>query len=288
MIPIPLQEASYKAPKTFNVLFWDFYALYNLWWTYGSGKQAYGGHLQADPRAGGLGKRVDYAFEECTLMMASTLLTLMQANIEDEARNGEDELYAAPEKVEAWCRENGMQECLGPHGFSAPTMQMLRSGSPSMSTMAQFFLADFWGDMDSGWRQAFGDKDNIGVSVGPTGHVQTFSVAGAPWARICNLTGNLIAAKKSRSTPKMLAAIDALMHAEHNNGSIFNRQPILKRGIRFGKEELDARRDAMSSDAFLSRVSPFVKNLTNALEPVRTEEAYIVLAGNRLMNALLS
>jgi len=285
---IPLTEASYKAPITFNTLFWDFYALYNLWWTYGSGKQAYGGHLQADPRAGGLGARVDYAFEECTVMMASTLLTLMQANVEDEARNAEDELYAAPDKVIQWCMENGMQDCVGPDGYTAPTMAMLRKGNPSMSTMARFFLAPFWGDMDSGWRQTFGDKDNIGVSVGANGHVQNFDVAGPAWAKLCNLTGNLMNAKKQRSIPKMLAAVDALMHAEHNNGSIFNRPPVTKRGIRFGKAELDARRDAMNSAAFLPHVSPFVRNLTNALEPVRTEEAYTFLASHRLVNTLLA
>jgi hypothetical protein len=77
------------------------------------------------------------------------------------------------------------------------------------------------------------------------------------------------------------------MHAEHNNGSIFNRPPVTKRGIKFGKKELDARRDAMSSSDFLPYVSPFVKNLTNALEPVRTEEAYTFLASNRLVDTLL-
>jgi len=276
-----LAEAAYKSPADFTTLFWDFYALYNLWWTYGSGKQAYGGHLQAEPRAGGLGTKVDYAFDECSTMMASALLTIMQANIADEAANGEDELYALPDKVARWCMENGMQECVGPDGFTAPTPDMLRRGKPPMSTMAKFFLAPFWGDMDSGWRQAFGDENNIGVSVGANGHVQKFAVAGEPWAKLCNLTGNLVSAKKQRSTPRMLAAVDALMHAEHNNGSIFNRSPVLKLGIRFGKEELDARRDAMSSDAFLPRVSPFVRNLTNALEPVRTEEAFNRLGADR-------
>lgn len=262
----------YVQPRDFRTLFWDFYALYHLWWTYGSGKSHFAGNLDPEVRTSRLAERVDYAFTDVCSLMGAAMVGVMYVNIADEAANAEDDLYADPGRVAAWCEANGMGECVA-DGFQAPTPADLKRRLPDMQTMARFFTAPFWGDDASGWRRAFGNEHEIGVSIGANGHRQEFAVAGPAWGNLCRLTHNLQQARSRGSLPRLLAACDALLHAHHNTGSIFNRSPVVKRGIKLDKADLDARRDAMGTEAFAGHVSPFVRHLIAALEHPRAVEA---------------
>ena len=58
-----------------------------------------------------------------------------------------------------------------------------------------------------------------------------------------------------------LQEIDRLMHIHHNNGSIFNKPHLLKRGVRLTQADLDVRAALKSPEEFLPHVSQYVANL---------------------------
>lgn len=267
-----LVERSYPTPRSFRTLFFDFYVMHDLWWNYGSGRQSYASKSEPTILPGGLNTRVDNDFSEILRTMSRTLVQLMFFNIADEAVNGEDDLYANQKAICDWCRANGLGYLTSANDeFRAPKPEELRAKRPPLALMARLFEAPFWGDESSTWGKEFGHR---GDSVASHGHVQKWDVAGEKWSHICRVTQELWDALKKGNTQQMVRNVDRIMHAQHNNGSIFNRPPMRKLGVRLSDADLNLRRDGGTGE-LVANCSEYVKRLYKSVTRPRLSESLL-------------
>jgi len=243
-------------------MFYDIYALYDLYWRYGEGKKHYGYKVDQTIMPGGLNDRVDFMFEEAAKSMSKVMVIGMANLISDESEHAEDELWVNQDELKEWLNESYMQYLLKTGEFVNPTPAMILKGKPSFSNMSDFFASDLWKSPNSGWFQEYGGE----VYVSPeTGKEQVYSVGGDAWAKIAKLSQTLLDYYKSNKTVKMMETLDKLFHIHHNNGSIFNKPVLSKIGVSLDTSDLDFRRDARTAEDFVDRVSPQIKNLINAV-----------------------
>lgn len=257
-----ITEKVYSIPSTFQKLFFDVYALYDLYWRFGKGKSEYG-YTAAVPEIApdNLSKKIDYMFEEAVYMMAKIMIIGMARIVSDEAENAEDDLWVNQDELKQWLNENNMSYLIKNESYKTPTPKEIINGKPSFDNMSYFFLAPFWGSEKSGWVKEFGGLE---YTAPETGNIQKYDVGGEAWSNIASLSQKLLNFYRNKKTISILQILDRIFHVHHNNGSIFNKTELLKLNIRLTKEDLDFRRDARSFKEFKGKVSPQVEKIINA------------------------
>lgn len=261
-----ITEKAYKVPSTFQQLFFDTYALYDLYWRFGKGKSNYGYKHPADVLPGNLNDKVDYMFEEAVHMIAKLMIIGMSHIIAGEAENAEDDLWVNQDELSKWLIQNNMDFLMKDGFYKNPNPREIISGKPSFDTMGYFFSAPFWKSKKSKWFKLFGGEEYVSPE---TGKIQRYDVGGESWSKIANLSQKLLNFYRKNDTIKTMETLDHIFHIHHNNGSIFNKIELLKLNIRLNTSDLDYRRDARSIDDFKGKVSTQVENLINATTRIR-------------------
>ena len=256
-----ISEKTYVLPSTFQKLFYDVYALYDLYWKFGKGKANYGYKLDPTILTGGLNNKVDYMFEEAVTKMAKIMIIGLSNIVSGEVENAEDDLWVDQDELTAWLADNNMSYLIVDGKFKTPSPKDITSGTPSFDNMAYFFSAPFWGSKKSGWFKEFGGPE---YKSPETGNIQRYDVGGDAWSDIATISQKLLSFYKNKNIIKMMETLDKIFHIHHNNGSIFNKKEMMKLNIRLNVSDLDYRRDAKSATDFKGKVSPQIENLINA------------------------
>ena len=258
--PAHLEERQYVVPDGGAYRMFDFYALYALWWSVGSGKAAYGytAHAPDAILPHKLAARVERTFEECVTTLAYDMVRVVQSAIYDEMTNLEDEFVIRPRDFLNWLAPQG--------GSAAPFRSMVRTNphydpSDPDSLPAEIRLPDerkFWADIGYD-----GAERLFSAPFWQTEYSDAYG--GANWARITRLGRDLLGLTKARD-PKLqnlVSAIDHLYDAHHNTGGLLNKSAT---GIlRVSQASLDARARARTPADFLYRVSEPVQQLIRAV-----------------------
>lgn len=236
-----LNEIQYHPPEDGKTAFADLYALYHMWWLYGSGKESYG-YTRTSNLPSRLENTIDDFFIHAVFHHGKVLTEALLAAIYDELENMTDD-YIIPD-------QQSVAQYADKHGI-----RLLTNADGSLSLPQP---RDFWS------------------SVGLNGAYKLFAFpgwkneksdlyGGERWMKIVNATRDLVAAwkkgRKGKDAVDLMYAIDKVYDLEHNTGAMGTKLGKLA----VDKSILDKRFQAKSlQDLVNIGVSPDVKNLAKS------------------------
>ena len=224
--PRPLFER-FSPSKNQLTSFWDFYALYLLYFKVEGWQGKYSsGTITNEARV----KLIREAFWASTVDQAYRLGNILMRASAEELDSVFDEYIIPQDEVKKWGMDNpALYEKL----------QSIKGQKP----------ASFWetltiSDFERIFRARFWRSDLSDLYGGP------------PWVKIVGALGNLIENLKGKDVDSLAIAVDTVYDLEHNTGSIITKfkSPITK-------ATLDKRAAMGSLEEFMPLVSQTVRNL---------------------------
>lgn len=224
--PRPLFER-FSPSKNSLTSFWDFYALYLLYFKVEGWQGKYStGTITSEARV----RLIREAFWASAVDQAYKLGNVLMKASAEELDSIFDEYIIPQDEVRKWGAEN-------PALYEK--IQLIKGKKPSsfwetltISDFERLFRAPFW-------------RSDLSDLYG-----------GPPWEKIVRTLGKLIENLKGKDVDSLAIAVDAVYDLEHNTGSILTKfkSPITK-------AILDKRASIGSLEEFLPMVSQTVKNL---------------------------
>lgn len=257
-----LQEFTYRLPASGDLVMYDWYTLYTLWWKIGAGKQTYG-YTQDRPVTSRREDVVNSTFEEATRQLANRLVLAIQDAIYEEMENAADE-FLIPDEVWHSYAELG-------HPFSTFDQVTRKHAGDTQGEVIKGKAKRGYGDADVEEEVFFGERrlpprDQFFKHFSYQDCVKLFSAkfweehadayGGKAWARITEALIELHDAVKRGKLKELIMVIDKIYDLQHNTGSLLS-----KTNLNVSKSALDYRAQARTLKDFASKVSPPVNKL---------------------------